>query len=301
MTIEEIILEKVNRLESVPNSFLSSVQKMEAQNLRTILKYVGQLERDGDVIKKSAENLRLSTEIITELKKAIIGKDYLRAVTSFAKEFDVQAELSDDYFSKEMANFKVSKFADASLQRAKTNTVLQLVDSTPKTKFIQPLQGVLDVAISSGQSWTETVQTLTDYAIGNGKTDGKLLFYSKQIAHDSFAVSDRNYTNIIADEYGMDWFKYFGGLVTDSREFCTVRHGKFYHRKEIESWGNMGEWDGKMPGTNETTIFVFAGGFNCRHSILPVSVFSVPDKVIRKSISEGYYKPTAKEKELLKL
>lgn len=30
-------------------------------------------------------------------------------------------------------------------------------------------------------------------------------------------------------------------------------------------------WDGKMSGTNSTTIFSYAGGYNCRHKLYPVS------------------------------
>jgi hypothetical protein len=54
-------------------------------------------------------------------------------------------------------------------------------------------------------------------------------------------------------------------------------------------------------GTNESTIFTYVGGYNCQHSLAPVSVFIVPIEQVRSSIEMGYFKPTASERELLEL
>lgn len=301
MSLEEIILEKEQRLEDIPNAFLSSVDKLQKDILKTILKYVGQLEKVGDKIKVSAKNFEISAAIVEELKKIVVGEDYVKAVTSFAKQFDTQAEMSDAYFKQEFKGFQTSELADAVLQNAKTNAVAALIDTTPKTKFIEPLKQLLDQQISTGAGWGEMVDNITTYAIGDKDVDGKLLQYSKQIAHDTFAVADRTYTNAVATELDIEFYQYFGGIIRDSREFCKVRHGKFYHYKEIEAWGELGDWAGKMPNTNSQTIFILAGGFNCRHSILPRSIFSVPRDVIKRNIANGNFKPTDKQKKALNL
>jgi len=62
-----------------------------------------------------------------------------------------------------------------------------------------------------------------------------------------------------------------------------------------------GTWSGRMEGTNERTFFTTAGGNNCRHSIMAVSVFSVPKAQIEQAIELGFYKPTEFELELLDL
>lgn len=60
-----------------------------------------------------------------------------------------------------------------------------------------------------------------------------------------------------------------------TRPFCKARAGKFFHRSEVEAWASM-DWAGKMAGTDARTIFVTRGGYNCQHSLLPVSKFAVP-------------------------
>ena len=45
--------------------------------------------------------------------------------------------------------------------------------------------------------------------------------------------------------------------------------------------------------TDPQTIFAYVGGYNCQHSLLPVSVFSVPKIAIQDAIEKGYYKPDA--------
>jgi hypothetical protein len=52
-----------------------------------------------------------------------------------------------------------------------------------------------------------------------------------------------------------------------------------------------------MPNTNEDTIFVNAGGYNCQHSILPISTFAVPKEVGLSAFEKGYFEPTRTEKE----
>jgi len=118
------------------------------------------------------------------------------------------------------------------------------------------------------------------------------------VAHDQFAIADRSYTSAVSDEIGAEWFKYSGDTIESTRQFCEVRHNKFYYYKEIEGWAD-GNWDGKIPGTNDKTIFSTAGGYNCRHSIIPVSIFAVPKKDIERNIDNGNFKPSERLKKQL--
>jgi hypothetical protein len=113
-------------------------------------------------------------------------------------------------------------------------------------------------------------------------------------------MTDRSYTQTIADEVGYNWFLYAGGLMKTTRQFCKERNGGYYHRNEVAEWPQTaGDWNGKMYGTNESTIFVTAGGYNCQHSIMPVSVFAVPKADINRNIANGNFKPSAVESRLI--
>ena len=54
--------------------------------------------------------------------------------------------------------------------------------------------------------------------------------------------------------------------------------GKFYKKEEVEKWANQ-NWAGKREGTTASTIFIYAGGYNCRHQIIYVSEAAVPSSL----------------------
>jgi hypothetical protein len=51
--------------------------------------------------------------------------------------------------------------------------------------------------------------------------------------------------------------------------------------------------------TDSTTIFAYRGGYNCQHSILPVSEAAVPKEVLKEAIAKGFYSPSLKTRKLL--
>ena len=72
-----------------------------------------------------------------------------------------------------------------------------------------------------------------------------------------------------------------------TRSFCEERTGKFFHHKEIEQWASL-DWAGKKAGTTESSIFLFAGGWNCAHELIPVDRIIVPDEVIQRAMQAGF-------------
>lgn len=64
-----------------------------------------------------------------------------------------------------------------------------------------------------------------------------------------------------AKEYKYKKFRYEGGLISDSRDFCVERDGLEFWIEEGERWNDL-EWKGKIPGVD---FFVQVGGYNCRH------------------------------------
>ena len=91
-------------------------------------------------------------------------------------------------------------------------------------------------------------------------------------------MSDRAVTNTVAEQLGLNWYLYTGGLLDTTRPFCKARNGKYFRKEEVQSWATLGDWAGRMAGTDEKTIFVTAGGYNCQHAILPVSEAAVPNR-----------------------
>lgn len=311
--MNKYLKEKNARLESVPDDFENDVEQDQISIFNGLLGLLDKLKRDdnGNIIYSSndLQNLLIITTIITGVRKILLQEDYLNSVDTYIQEFDLQAALNNKYFASEFPEFSNSKAADETLAVAKKGAIDLLLGEPLESNFIMPIKSVLEDAVTSGASWSETVKNIRDFVEGNPETDGRLLQYAKQIAKDEFSIADRSYSNAVAEELDIEFFVYSGQELPTSRCFCKERHDKYFHYKEIESWGagdNLGEcdtgdgtWAGERDGTNEQTIFQYAGGYNCGHSIMGVSVFSVPKDDLQKAIDAGYYQPSEKEAELL--
>jgi hypothetical protein len=65
----------------------------------------------------------------------------------------------------------------------------------------------------------------------------------------------------LAKKYGYKKFRYEGGLISESRDFCIQRDGHEFPIEDGKGWNDL-EWKGKIPGVD---FFVQIGGYNCRH------------------------------------
>ncbi len=64
-----------------------------------------------------------------------------------------------------------------------------------------------------------------------------------------------------AKKQGYKKFRYVGGLVDESREFCVQRAGHEFFIEQGEEWNDLW-WKGKIEGVD---FFVQIGGYNCGH------------------------------------
>lgn len=303
MTLKEIFAERLKRLKSVPDKLISDTQKAEKDIISGILDSIDRLELDGGYIAKTKSNLAAIEQISSDIKSVILKSDYTKAVKEFAGEFNTQAGLTDTYFDILLKGApEATTYEVAVLELSKKQTVKYLLEAPMDSAFITPIEDLLTTNIQSGASFTQTIKDIRAFIEDKGDEGGKLAQYSKQIAYDSFAVSDRTYLSERADALGFEWYIYSGGELPTTRPFCDARRGKYFHKKEVESWVTDSgseesnpkprkEWAGQFEGTNKQTIFDLAGGYNCRHIIAPVSLNSVPQDVIDRNIESGNYVP----------
>lgn len=301
--IDKIVKEKITRLESVPNAFVNDVIKTQAEVMKDIERIVFGLDREGDVFVLNEKNLSLINSIDQKLKDTIFNDEYSGALTSYVSQFNKQAKLNNSYFVELGVGFEDKDLYKLTMQGSQKNAITLLGEDAFSQQLIVPITQTLQESINSSVSFTSTLDTLRLFIEGNDEVEGKMQSYVKRIAYDAFSSSDRSYTNVISNDLGLEFFRYQGGEVEDTREFCEERKGKYFHKKEIEGWGkgdkccglswpdSQGKWQGRNTATNGATIFTFAGGYNCKHSIVPVSVKSVPKNVVERAIEAGYYKP----------
>ena len=112
--------------------------------------------------------------------------------------------------------------------------------------------------------------------------------YGTSWANGLYESFSRALNDTFAASFDLVFVKYDGPRVgTDKtpdapRDFCDERVARFYHIDEVAAWSSL-IWDGKIAGTTDKTIFIFLGGYNCRHKLVYVKTSQVPDDVLRRN------------------
>jgi hypothetical protein len=313
-TTEQIISDKLNRLDTVPQQFTGAVAASQKAIFIEIRILLEQFERDDDgFLITSEKNILLMSRMKQQLQKVLTRTEYFTAVKDYIGEFDKQADINQAMFA-ETLGYEESAVVSALIKNAKAQAFDALLGGAIDSAFYTPVIDQINQAISTNAGFVETVKSLQlvveGGVAGGAEVEGKLLRYSKQIASDAFALSDRSYTNQVATELDLEFYRYTGGLIEDSREFCVARNGKYFHEREVESWVDGGgteesnpepnvEWQGQYRGTNSATIFSVCGGYNCKHTLMPVGTASVPVEVLKRNVVSGNFKPSPKQSEVL--
>lgn len=287
----DLVKQKQDLFDKVPDRLATSTIVAQRQIWNGISDLVQSLETDADGrIAQTQNNVRKIGEIQQALVQSIAGSDYIKAIRTFFDGLDQGAEISNELAKQIRESFTPPEVAKQILQISKQNTVDALVGASMQSRVTLPFVEQLTAAIATKASLGETVKALRTVIEGDNDVDGRLVANVKTVANTAHAVTDRNYAAQINEAVGAEWFRYAGSEIDTTREFCADRHGKYFHRKEIEQWADE-DWDGKIAETNERTIFANAGGWNCRHSIIAVSIRRVPPEVVQRNINNGNYKP----------
>lgn len=293
-------MDKLERLISVPEDFIAELYKVQTDIYREALKYIKAFETKGGQILLNKRNLALLAEFNTWYQAVIEQTGFYDALQKFINEFDKQGTITADYFRKEFGSAIISSLSMEIIEQRKLLTAEVFINSIIDSEFKFYIKNHVTNAVLGKSTFSETLNTLQTIITGDDRIDGKLVQYSKQVAYDSFAITDRTFTHSVSEAIKAEWFKYSGGKRAGTRPFCLSRFNRYFHKKEIEGWAKM-DWQGKVEGTDKVTIFDLAGGYNCKHSILPVSVFSVPADDIKRNIDDDNYKPDNSERKLLKI
>lgn len=297
--ITDIVDAKLKNLREIPDALTTSVDRQQKKLLTEISSALDSLDIEDALIKISQSNIAKIESIITSMQDVFFDKDYVEAVKSFASGIDAQAVLTRDLISAGFGKLRPKKLYEQILRSTRKNAVSLFGEAVMDQVYFEPLRQQMLTSITTGASFKDTLKAVQLITVGDADADGLLHTHAKTYSRTAYAQADATYTTTISRDLGVEFYKYAGSEIETTREFCQVRHNKYYHVDEVEEWGTLGNWSGKIKGTNSSTIFSNRGGWNCRHSLVPVSEAIVPKEVLRRAISKGYYKPTEEEKEIL--
>jgi hypothetical protein len=290
--IDALITEKIALMDNA--EFVDLVSELE----KTLSVYVQNWYREkyGETKNMTvSERLTYMATQVNALEKKLVdlinkSKPFTEGIGQYMRKFEQIGKLNVR-LHKKMSNIDVDD-----LVKLATKQQTELVGDIAGTVvgrikknltdplreiFIKPVKKMIYSNILAGTPATEMVGILQEFIEGDKDTFGKIARWGDQITRDSIREYDGAINNMIKDEYGLNAFRYIGSLVRDSRPLCvhiiTTYDGDMTYEQLEEVLDKYSDSPGVMPGTTVENFTQHAGGYNCRHDVLP------------------YYRPDAKE------
>lgn len=296
-------IESVNNLEENPDDFTAIAKSLEDDIFRASIPLLDAFETDEDGVLLLEENIGVPEQVANEIETVITESGYIEAYNDYIGTYDQQAQNSMNLMRELMDDetMAVSGAAAVSLALSKKQAGDLFIRGGLQNNVILPIQNQLEEILGGLGTKTDLIRVLQDSLLTNSERQALLTNLVSTNSIDRYATANAQFNNIQSQSVESIWFTYRGGTVRDSRKFCKQRNRKFYHEKEIREWGNIKKWQGRKRGTNPGNIFINRGGYNCLHSIMPVSVTRVPKDVLERNIKNGNWKPTQAERNVLGL
>jgi hypothetical protein len=269
--IEKIIL-------AVTDTYASEISGIQNSIYNTLVNILKDLDLDSEgYINQSAANRAILSKAESSLAELLPGSSFIQSVSDTLTAIPRIDELNNKYFSGVSDSFKENRNFIKSLQSQAIESIeSNLLQDGLTAQVRNPLIDILNRNVNSGGKFSGFLEEVRDFVKGNEDVEGRILSYSRTYVSDALFDYSRTFQEAMTADLKLDWYFYSGGLMDTTRPFCAEKAGKFFHRKEVEKWPAQ-SWQGKRPGTTKSSIFIFLGGYNCRHSLIPVDQ-SIVDK-----------------------
>lgn len=266
------VIRKIQDLQaSMEAGMDKALPKVFSELSNKVIEITNKLSLDPkDRVKTLREMIKLKQDIADTI---IENKTYQKEVNKITDGFNELSSLSNEYIGLILDSPFVPKPAlyEAILAANIDVTTSNLLGAGIRDNFGNAITEVLKANVSGVGSRTELQKTLAKFIKGTPEELPFLQRYIKQATNDAVMGFNREYIQTISDDLGFNYYRYQGTVIEDSRPFCKARTGRVYTKDEVKKWASLGNWDGRMAGTNSVTIFTNAGGYNCRHTIFPIT------------------------------
>ncbi len=272
----------VSKAEIALNKFAIKAQSELLDQMGILL---NKLELDANgLIKQSQANRKILAQAEQYFNKGMKQSGYYESLDGISSTVGNITGANAAYFNTVVEGFKPdAQYIKALQKQTITQAESLLANEGIELMLKQPIANILTQNINTGAAYKDLVNQLKTFITGSPGVDGALQRYSKQIVTDTLFNYNRAYQEAISENTGLNWIKYVGGATFaadnpkkfTTRDFCLSKMGRYYEKSDVERWAS-GTWAGKRAGTTSSTIFIYAGGYNCRHQIIYVSENAVP-------------------------
>jgi len=272
LDLEKLIDDIEKIIKATLSDVLKSVDSLSNGLTKEIEKLVNKkFSIKNGSISKTAENAKEIARIKIELEKYTAAGLFTKELKVFESAFK---EIADKILSNYSSFASVDAKAMANLIKEQSIELVkeQFIAEGIASEVIPELGNILRASVIQGQTIPQTMTAIQELI-----DSGLLPNAAKRITVDGLVTFSREYVGALTKDFDSEWYLYEGPLRATSRSFCESRAGKYWRKKEVESWASL-DWQGKKPGTTKQTIFSLAGGYNCYHILFPVPEEAVPEK-----------------------
>lgn len=259
----------------------SQLRKAEAALLRTVLTdHVGALAQKDGAFASSVRNISKANMVSRSLDTIRDGE--MKAVMkSYAEELlEIPGRNAQYYFATGQDRAKVERIEKdlahirALIGMREDGALLEggyLYRLAQTDELREKLRAFLVASVATRQSVTDAQNALRRIIVGNKDADGALVSYFRRYAYDAHSTV-REVNNLhFADELGMNWFVYQGGIIKTTRRFCEKKNGKVFSRQEaLRDWAKDPDLIDKKT-VSQYRPLLDRGRYNCRHFLMWIS------------------------------
>lgn len=293
----------LKEISKAVNGFTKDLPGVEKEILNKILRNLKELELRGDSIKASVKNIRLISEIKSQIQGIILNDRYVDSLSEFVKSFNTITDLQNKYWKSVEETYRPNAILTEIKTQSIEDTVDKLTEAGIGANISDKITDILRQNITGGGSYSSLTDQLKEFLVQT-ETEGALTKYAKQITVDSVNQYNAQYTQTVSSDLGFEWFIYDNTDIDTTRPFCdAMTDKKYFHISEIPDllkgkgltyvnkegervpvpiYDRTGLPSGMIPGTDATNFFVRRGGYNCGHQIRPISERLVPADVKAK-------------------
>ncbi len=282
------------------SKFDKSIPALQSKLYKEMLAEIKRLDLKGDKIAVTVKNLSVLASIKNKLNRLILNPEYKAEIKEFAKAFNSVYNLQFEYWKSIESTFKPRPLLKAIRNQAITDTVQSLTTQGISANVSDAIIGILRTNITSGGSYADLAEQLRQSLTNTPESKGILDRYVKTVANDSIQQFNRQYTQIVSNDLGYEWYRYMNSDIETTRCFCDKMTDKdYFHISEVpklleglgcDIYKKTGLPYGMIVGTNPENFFIRAGGWNCGHSINPVAERQVPKNVRDQIYETAEYK-----------
>lgn len=291
---KKIITELLNKIEGSITTFENATPKIESRIMSRFQGMMSDLDtlKDG-TIKPTVANLRKVNAFSKEMRREISASGWDKTVNGIDKDLKSIEGLQYQYFDTVSKGYAAGAFMNSLKETTMQQVSKDLLESGLSANVVDKASTIIQRNITEKASLSDLVQEMSTFIQGNEQRLGVLSRYSRQIVTDSLNQYAAQLNKTFTDDLGLQWYRYVGSLVNDSRPWCIAMVSKeWIHESELPAV-TRGRIDGEtvslaglMPGTNATNVQVRRGGYNCNHMLLPVATEAVP-KDLRNKLNQN--------------